>query len=295
MAVWRAADAFSSAQCAPRVVPDRREWHARLSLRFERAGARTILARQEHEGPLLVQKVLYPEGPCRAQAIVLHPPGGIAAGDHLCVDVTARADAHALITAPGATKWYRSGGSDAASSACLVVGPHGALEWLPREAIVFDGARLQARLAIDVAAQGCAIGWEIWCLGRIASGERWRQGRIALETKLRVAGRLRWEERGVLTSDSALLGDAAGYAGYPVHGTLWAAGPEASRALLDACRGVKLEGDGRGAVTQLPQLLLARYLGKSTEAAFQWFATIWALLRPEYLGCEAVRPRIWNV
>ena len=41
-------------------------WHAELHLRFTRAGARSVLRDNRHQGPLRVQKALYPEGEARA-------------------------------------------------------------------------------------------------------------------------------------------------------------------------------------------------------------------------------------
>jgi urease accessory protein len=37
-------------------------WHAELHLGFVRTGERTVLRENRHQGPLRVQKSLYPEG-----------------------------------------------------------------------------------------------------------------------------------------------------------------------------------------------------------------------------------------
>lgn len=272
-----------------------RPWQAALELAFERRDARTILVSDRHTGPLLVQKALYPEGGDPCHAIVLHPPAGIAGGDQLTVDVDVGPRSHVLLTTPGATKWYRSSGAAAGSRTRLRVADRAALEYLPREAIVFDGARAEVLLEMDLGTDACLVGWDLWCLGRTASGETFRRGRLQLVTRLRRNGTLRWEERGAFEAGSALLHAAAGFAGQPVFGTLWAAGPDAPRAVVDGCRAVPLAGAGRGAVTQLPDVLLARYLGPSTEEAFAWFTALWSLLRPVYAGRDAVRPRIWSV
>ena len=51
---------------------------------------------------------------------------------------------------------------------------------------------------------------------------------------------------------------------------------------------------GRGSVTLLPGILLARYLGDSSEAARRYFLALWRILRPVLTGREAVEPRIWR-
>ena len=88
-------------------------WHAELHLGFARDGERTALVENRHLGPLRVQKALYPEGRPVCQAILLHPPSGIAGGDHLKICATVGADAHAQLTTPGAGKWYRTSGAEA--------------------------------------------------------------------------------------------------------------------------------------------------------------------------------------
>jgi urease accessory protein len=89
-------------------------WHGALALHYRRDGERTI-AHDRHEGPLRVLQRLYPEGPRICHHVLVHPPGGIVGGDHLEIEATLDAATHALITTPGATRFYRSGGASAAA------------------------------------------------------------------------------------------------------------------------------------------------------------------------------------
>ena len=123
-------------------------WHASLALRFGSEGGRTRVA-SHHRGPLRIQKSLHPEGPEPCHAVVLHPPGGIAGGDHLQIDVQVDAHAQAFVTTPGATRWYKANGRSAAQQIALAV--DGTLEWLPQEAIVFDHARVDSTITISIA------------------------------------------------------------------------------------------------------------------------------------------------
>ena len=55
-------------------------WSAELELGFAVVAGRTALVHNRHVGPLTVQRPFYPEGEL-AHVYLLHPPGGIVAGD----------------------------------------------------------------------------------------------------------------------------------------------------------------------------------------------------------------------
>src|ERR687887_1061449 len=137
-------------------------WRAGRPLAFPRQGDRSARARREHDGPLVVQKPLYPEGVGVCHAIVVHPPGGIAGGDELGLHVEVGKGSHALLTTPGAAKWYRSAGPVAKQTLGFSV--HGILEWLPRETIVFNDARGRLECVVELTAEARYIGWGIICL-----------------------------------------------------------------------------------------------------------------------------------
>ncbi|WP_291994154.1 urease accessory protein UreD [Candidatus Accumulibacter sp. ACC003] len=269
-------------------------WQARLTLGFERRGEKSALVRCEHYGPLRVQKALYPEGPEVCHAIVLHPPGGIAGGDSLEITVSAAPAAHALLTTPGAGKWYRSGGRQARQSLRLRVGEGGMVEYLPQETIVFDGAEAQMQTQVELAAGAVFCGWEILCLGRTAAGERFSRGQLELATRIERDGRPLWLERGRLRGGSSWLDAAAGLAGRPVSATLLLAGRAVERDWLDACRALPVADGVLAGVTALPEVLVARCLAPGSEAARAWLTEVWKQLRPLALGRLAVPPRIWN-
>src|SRR5260370_23341635 len=120
-------------------------WKGELRLEFERREGRTVLAKRRHDGPLVVQKPLYPEGGAVCHAILVHPPAGIAGGDELEFSARAAEGAHALLTTPGAGKWYRSGGAWARQRLDVRARDGACIEWRPQETIVDGGALADIR------------------------------------------------------------------------------------------------------------------------------------------------------
>lgn len=280
-----------------RETPTASSWHAELHLGFAARDGRTVLRENRHRGPLRVQKALYPEGDAVCQALLLHPPSGIAGGDHLTIDIAVDRDSHAQITTPGAGKWYRSGGAAASQTVTLNVAAGATLEWLPQESIVFDGAIARMDTRVTLAADSRYLGWDILCLGRAAAGERFEHGQFSLFCRVDRAGKPLWLERGAVAGNDAILASPAGWAGATVCGTLLCSFPELPQqaaALLEALRAVTPVDGAQHGITAPPGLLIARYLGNNSEAARLWFAELWKILRPACCGRPAVLPRIWN-
>ena len=166
---------------------DQSGWHASLHLGFEPRGGRTVLATRRQRGPLAVQRAFYPEGDI-CHLYLLHPPGGVVGGDRLDIDVGVADGAHALITTPGASKFYRSAGPEARQHQRLTVGDGGTLEWFPQENILFPGANLRTGTDIDLSGNARFLGWEILSLGRPVISERFEHGSADLGLRVQRDG-----------------------------------------------------------------------------------------------------------
>ncbi|QBE66952.1 urease accessory protein UreD [Pseudoduganella lutea] len=265
-------------------------WRAQLTLAFTRDSDTTRLTRREHSGPLRVQKPLYPEDPSICHAIIVHPPGGVVGGDELAVDVRLNADTYALLTSPGAAKWYRANGRVSRQRIHLSVDAGGALEWLPQETIFFNDAHVELDHHVTLAADASYLGCEILCLGRRASGETFTKGRVGQRTSVRRGGRLLWWEQGALTPAS--LASPLGLGGHTVSAMLLAAGKPIGADTVAALRALA-DGPCYG-VTHMKNVLCVRWLGQDSEAARELMLAAWRIVRPAMLGRAATDLRSWR-
>jgi urease accessory protein len=279
-------------------------WEARLALEIGRdASGTSRLRRSLHEGPLRVQRAFHPEGPGGpCHLYVLHPPGGIVDGDSLELTVDIGPGARALLTTPGAAKLYRARhpSPDAAQrdrvrlKQTIRVQSEAVSEWLPQETIAFSGAEANIATRIELARDATFAGWEIFCLGRPASGESFDRG--ALRTSLEIVrdGELQYVERGRYRGGDPMLDAAWGLGGAPVFGLFVISCPRIEASWVEALRAQVLAAPGTFAATLVSGLLLVRTVCASTREARSLFERAFAVLRPRYAGLPVVPPRIWS-
>jgi urease accessory protein len=275
-------------------------WHATLSLRLHRDGERCV-SHAQHEGPLRVLKTLYPEGATIAHQVIVHPPGGIVGGDRLDITLDLQPQTHAVVTTPGATRFYRSDGAPAAQQVRAELGAGARLEWLPLETIAHRGCIAESRATFVLAPDAQMIGWDLLALGLPAAGEVFDSGRYTQHVELPGV----WLERGVIDGgDTRLLHSPLGLAGRSTLLTLWFASGRAIEsnpldALIDGAREVMAAHTSantvRAGVTALQQrVVVLRALAHRVEPAMALAQAVRACWRTLAWQLAPTAPRVWR-
>lgn len=278
-------------------------WHGHLSLDYRLDGERTT-ALDRHDGPLRVLQRLYPEGPSICHHVLVHPPGGLVGGDVLQVHANLKAGTHALITTPGATRFYKSTGAEAVQTVLARVAEGARLEWLPLETLAYRGCIAANRMRFELAPGAEMMGWDVLALGLPAASEAFDDpahphGRFTQEIELPGV----WLERGtVCAHDQRLLDSPLGWAGHRVMATLWLATGtpmrrEQREALLDAARATQQAhplADLSGSTSPHDQVVILRALADRVEPAMALLTQVWAQWRQLAWGLAPCPPRVWR-
>jgi urease accessory protein len=274
-------------------------WQGHLSLSYRFDGQRSIV-HDRHTGPLRVLQSLYPEGDGICHNVLVHPPGGVVGGDVLRIDADLATGSHALITTPGATRFYRSLGEPALQTFTAKVADGARLEWLPLETIGYRNTLAENRMRFELAPGAEMIGWDVLALGLPASNEPFDAGRYTQQVEVPGV----WLERGTVDGrDARLLDSPLGWAGHKVLATMWfAAGttlPTARRdALLDSAReGIASAGDiasRAGCTSPHGEVVVLRALAPRVEPAMALLVEVWKRWRVLAWNLPATPPRVWR-
>lgn len=285
---------------ATEVKPAVQYWFAQLELGFKGAENRTVLEHRKHHGPVRVQKMLWPEKTGVCHAIIVHPPAGIAGGDHLTFQMSAEQAAHALVTTPGAGKWYKTNQKQAFQHIDITVKDASIFEWLPQETMLFNGAHANSETRVILEDAASFIGWDMLVLGRQARHETFTEGSYQNRFQLYRNNKLLVTDRLSFSGNDRWLSSCLGMNGHAVMASFWAVPPEKFRSKfyldqqIDQIRELIMRMDIKVTLTLLDDVVTARYLGDDVRQCHDAFAAIRAKLRRDWFDLDEEFPRIWR-
>ena len=274
-------------------------WRADLKLDYTLESQRTV-ARYLHQGPLRILQSLYPEGDQICHNVLVHPPGGLVGGDTLDIQVNVAEGAHALVSTPSATRFYKSGGQAALQQVTATLAPGARLEWLPLEAIAYNDCEATNRAIFNLAPSSELMAWDVTALGLPSSDMAFTKGHF--QQHLEIPGV--WLERGNLRGDDTRwLNSPLGLAGQKCLASLvFASGhniePQRAAQALEAAREVLEAHPLRlqaGVTCAHPQVIVLRVMSPLVEPSMNLLKQVWAVWRHTLWALPSTPPRIWSV
>ena len=196
-------------------------------------------------------------------AVFVNTAGGIAGGDRFDIEIAAGAGSRLAVTTAAAEKIYRAQGPAAQVNIALKAADGAHLSWLPQETILFDRARVQRRIDIDLAEHASLLLCEIVVFGRSAMGERMQQGEFVDRWRLRRGGRLVFAETVRLDGDigEKLKQPAIAGGGVAIGTALIVPGDE---ALVERIRELSKSFGGEVGISSWNGFAMARFCAQDT-------------------------------
>ena len=274
-------------------------WRAELKLDYTHESQRSV-ARYLHQGPLRILQSLYPEGDQICHNVLVHPPGGLVGGDTLDIQVSVAKGAHGLVSTPGATRFYKSGGHPALQQVVAHVSEGARLEWLPLEAIAYNDCEATNRAIFNLAPSAELITWDVTALGLPSSDMAFTQGHFQQHVEIPGV----WLERGnIRGEDTRWLNSPLGLAGGKCLASLvFASGSaidsdrttqalEAAREVIES-HPLRLQA---GITCAHPQVIVLRVMSPLVEPTMDLLKKVWAIWRHTLWALPSTPPRIWSV
>ena len=249
-----------------------------------------------------MQRLFWPESLGRAHGYLLHPPGGLAPGDRLEIDIELAASARVLLTTPSAGRVYRTDDLEhpQGQTVRLTLAENAELEWLPQETILFSGVRSEQQLALHAHPQARFFLWDQQVLGRRGSDAPFVSGMTTQSLSVYCQQQLLWRERLGIRAGDRIMQAPWGLAGHHCFG-VWVAGfwpggqgePALAALRDDLARSTAFPGLDYS-LTRCDSLLVGRARAHASEVLRRFMQACWSRLRPALLGCNPVPPRIWD-
>jgi urease accessory protein len=230
---------------------------------FARVGIRTEPARLFETGGL---RWRFPRSSNPCEAAIVNTGGGVAGGDSYSVSLTLSEDAEVEASTPSAERIYRSDGLAASITTRLTLKPRARLFWLPQETLMFDGARLERRLEVEMSGEAELLIAETLVFGRLAMGETQIDASLRDSWRVSRDGQLVFADETRIDHAGPTLERKAAGAGARALSTIVASSPNIEARLPDLRAALEATGPGvESGASAFDGLIVARLLAASFD------------------------------
>ncbi len=258
------------------------------SLATQRVGSRTRVETLYQEG---CAKIRLPHThDSSLQAVLINTAGGLTGGDDVAWEINVVPQSRVVLTTQACERVYRSLGDDAVVRTRLRVGAGAHLDWLPQETILFDGARLDRGLEVELEGDASLFAIEAILLGRSAMGETARSAHLADNWRIRRDGRLIHAEATRLSAADLERDALSTLAGNAAFATLVYLGADAEQREARVAGLLPAPLPGLSGLSRIGDRLVIRAMADSGLALRRIITPIIA----ELSGAGAL-PRLWHL
>ena len=280
-------------------------WQASIKLEFRKDKDKTLMVRNLHYGPLVVQKPFYPEVACHVY--LLHPPGGVASCDHLCVEAKANEHSQVLITTPGATKFYKGENNYSLFEQNFYVENDASLEYLPAQNIFYKGTHTKVKTTFYLKDNSRFAFRDVSKCGMKDEERPFENSSLFNTVTIVENGKEKLIETSFIDGQDdleALSGNyGCVYTGTYITNKVCEETLDKIRAILDSYKdnssfehSKRKEPNFRFYVAAgvVDNYTVVRFLSSHNEAIEKSIVDIWKLTRLETVGLKPCLPRIWS-
>ena len=283
-------------------------WVGRCSVEFMRDKHNKTRHQGGCNAPLkLMGSKVHKDGRCELP--ILHTAGGLVGGDELEININLKKNSKSTISTVAAQKIYGSvkrsrikpEGTWCKQTILINQEEKTDLEWLPQETIMYENSLYEQEVIVQLEPNSSFMSMDIVRLGRTAASESLKQGkwRSSLKIKRKGLGETNyWEyiDRTEVSQESLM--SVHGLGGHPVVGCfVWVAATMTEEAkILSLLNSIRIDRNGLSGQMrcgQIRQGIVARYIGKSSRDARQWFTCIWHRTRNHRNMILPEMPRYW--
>ncbi len=266
------------------------KWQASIKLEFSKdRDGKTLLSRNLHQGPLVVQKPFYPEKACHIY--LLHPPGGIAGCDYLRVEALLKEDTQVLITTPGATKFYKTDGQISEFDQVFFVGKGASLEYLPSQNIFYKGTHTKVNTSFYLEENAKFAFRDVSKCGMKDEEDPFLDSSFFNTIKIYEKNTLVLKETCFIDGMEDFKAQAA-ISNHPYIGTFIC--NKVSEETLLKLQGLLDLSTYQASIGVVDNYLIARFLGDDNQSIENTIVEIWKTVREEVIGLLPCLPRIWS-